>query len=305
MRILVTGGAGFIGSHLVETLLERGHSVDVLDNLTNGNKRNLEGVMDRIQFIHGNILDDDDMRGALNGVDAVAHLAALINAEESMKKPQDYHLVNAAGTLKVVQHSVSMNVKRLVFTSSCAVYGEPFRVPITEDDPVAPISYYADSKLDAEAHCENFTKSGRMNITIFRLFNVYGPRQGENPYAATISKFIETVRWGNVIHLFGDGGQTRDYIFVRDVTKFIAAALEKDLVGLFNLGFGQPITTKQLAETISVVMGRKKLKIDYKPKKQEDVQQSAADITKLVNTFGMRPEVSLEQGLSMTIRRSQ
>jgi len=303
MRVLVTGGAGFIGSHLAETLLERGHSVVVLDNLITGNKHNLDAIMDKIQFIQGNILDDDDVRGAMGGVDAVAHLASLINADESMKKPQEYHMVNGAGTLKVAQHAISMNIGRLVFTSSCAVYGNPFRVPIGEDDPVAPISFYADSKLEAEAHCENFNRTGRISIAVFRLFNTYGPRMAENPYSVVLSKFIETIRWGNVIHLYGDGSQSRDYLYVKDAAKILATALEKNSSGLFNLGFGVPISMRQLAETIATVMGRKQPKMDFKPPKEDDVNQSAANIDRLVNTFGIRPEVNLEQGLSMIIRR--
>jgi UDP-glucose 4-epimerase len=298
MRILITGGAGFIGSSLAEVLLARGHSVVILDNLCTGSRSNLEGIFKKIMFVQGDILDDDTVRHALGGVDAVAHLAGLIDEEESMKKGELYHHVNAAGTLKMLQHSASMNVKKFVFTSSCAVYGEPMRVPIKETDPVAPISHYADNKLEAEEQCENFNNTLKLKTLVFRVFHVYGPKMKVNHYNEEIAGLIDNAKWTNSLKIFGDGEQTRDFIFIKDVTMFIAAALENNLTGLYNLGSGQPVTIKKAAETISALLGMKTPYMDFKSPRDGDLRQNAADITKLVNEFGMKPEYDLEKGLA-------
>jgi len=306
MRVLVTGGAGFIGSHLVETLLERGHEVTVLDNLVTGKKRNLEDVLDRIDFVQGDILDDENIRDALEGAEAVAHLAGLIGAEktleESVKKQNLFRLANAVGTLKLLQHSSTMGVRNFVFTSSGIVYGEPFRLPIAESDPVQPTSAYSESKLEAENYCENFINNARLHVTVFRLFNTYGPRQVPCPYSDIMMHFAENAIWGK-FRIPGDGGQTRDFVYVKDAADILSAALEKGIVGLYNLGSGRAVTFKQLAETMAAVTGRSNPKFENKDSPKGEIRNSMADITKMVTAFGIKPATPLEEGLKATLKR--
>jgi len=302
MRILVTGGAGFIGSHLVEALVGRGHDVVVLDSLTTGKKENLAKVLHQIEFIEGDIREDGVVKGALKDVEAVAHLAALISVNESMKKPLLYHDVNSMGTLRLLQHSLKSGVKRFVLTSSCAVYGDPPRVPTSETDPVGPISVYATSKLSAEEYCRTYGGTGGMSTAILRLFNVYGPRQTFSQYSGVIAQFAERIRNGKPPVIHGNGGQTRDFIFVRDVVRFITAAIEKGASGTFNVGTGSSVTIRRLAEVILNVMGREDLKPTFAAPRPGDIMHSEADMSRTLKALGLKAEVALEEGLRETIR---
>ncbi|MBC7113915.1 MAG: NAD-dependent epimerase/dehydratase family protein, partial [Candidatus Methanomethyliales bacterium] len=226
MNVLVTGGAGFIGSHLVKILLEHGHNVTVLDNLTTGKIERLSDFINKIIFVNGDILDEFLIKQILKGIDVVVHLAALISVEESVEKPDLYHLVNTVGTIKLLQYSAQASVDKFIFTSSCAVYGDPIELPIKESHPINPLSPYAMSKVSAEKECMRFAEADDIHVIILRLFNVYGPGQNFNQYAGVITKFAQRIRNGNPPIIYGTGEQTRDFIFVEDVARYITAALE-------------------------------------------------------------------------------
>jgi len=302
MRVLVTGGAGFIGSHLVEALVGRGHDVVVLDDLSTGKKENLTKVLHRIEFVEGDIREDGVVKGALKDVGAVAHLAALISVMESMKKPLLYHDVNSMGTLKLLQHSLKRGVKRFVLTSSCAVYGDPAKVPVSETDPVGPLSVYAASKLSAEEYCRTYRGTGGMNVAILRLFNVYGPRQSFSQYSGVISQFADRIGRGKPPVIYGSGEQTRDFIFIKDTVRFITDAVEGEASGTFNVGTGRSVTVRRLADVILRVMGRENLKPVFEAPRPGDIMHSEADMSRTTKAFALKPEVSLKEGLRETIR---
>ncbi|MBM5805523.1 MAG: SDR family NAD(P)-dependent oxidoreductase [Candidatus Verstraetearchaeota archaeon] len=301
MRILVTGGAGFIGSHLAEALVGRGHDVVVLDDLSTGKKENLAEALRQIEFVEGDIREDGVVKKALRDIEAVAHLAALISVNESMKKPLLYHDVNSMGTLRLLQHSLKSGVKRFVLTSSCAVYGDPAKVPTSETDPVGPLSVYAASKLSAEEYCRTYDGTGGMSVAVLRLFNVYGPRQTFSQYSGVIMQFAERVRNGKPPVIYGDGRQTRDFIFVRDVGRFITAAIETEASGTFNVGTGRSVTIRRLAAVVLNVMGREDLKPIFAPPRPGDIMYSEADMSRAVKELGIKPEVALKEGLRETI----
>lgn len=301
MRIVVTGGAGFVGSHLVERLVWRGHDLVVLDNLCTGKEDNLRKVINEIDFIEGDIRDEELVKRLLKGADAVAHLAALTSVSESMEKPSLYHEINTSGTLRLLQLSVESGVKNFLFASSCAVYGDPARIPIRETAPISPLSMYAATKASAEAYCQAYDKMG-VRTCVLRLFNVYGPRQGFSQYSGVIAQFTDRIRRGQPPIIFGDGKQTRDFAYVGDVATLMATAVEKFSKGVFNVGTGESSTIKRLAETLARTMGKPDLKPIYEGPRPGEVRHSRADISKARKIFGFQPEVSLKEGLRLTVR---
>jgi UDP-glucose 4-epimerase len=301
MRIVVTGGAGFIGSHLVERLVWRGHDLVVLDNLSTGKWDNLRKVINEIDFIEGDIRDEDLVKRLLKGADGVAHLAALTSVSESMEKPALYHEINTSGTLRLLQLSLESNVKNFLFVSSSAVYGHPRRLPIREIDPISPLSVYAATKASAEAYCQAYNKMG-LRTCLLRLFNVYGPRQGLSQYSGVITQFTDRVRKGKPPIIFGDGKQTRDFAYVGDVATLMATTVEKFSEGVFNVGTGESSTITKLAKALAHTMGKPDLQPVYEGSRPGEIRYSRADISKARKVFGFRPEVSLEVGLRLTIR---
>jgi UDP-glucose 4-epimerase len=300
MRIVVTGGAGFIGSHLVERLVWRGHDLAVLDNLCTGKEENLKKVGNEIDFIEGDIGDDVLVKRLLREADAVAHLAALTSVSESMEEPYLYHEINTSGTLRLLQLSVESGVKNFLFVSSCAVYGDPARIPIKETDPISPLSVYAATKASAEAYCQAYNNMG-IKTCALRLFNVYGPRQGFSQYSGVITQFTERIRKGEPPIIFGDGKQTRDFAYVGDVATLMATAVEKFSEGVFNVGTGESSTINKLAETLARTMGKPDLQPVYEEPRPGEIRYSRADISRARKVFGFRPEVSLEEGLRLTV----
>jgi len=299
LRILVTGGAGFIGSHLVRALVMAGHSVRVLDNLSTGSLDNLRDVIASIEFIKGDVRDYETVEGAVRGVDVVIHLAALIDVAESIAKPDLYFDVNVRGTYSVLKASKGVSV--FVFASSSAVYGEAVRLPIPEDHPLNPKSPYAASKISGEAFVMAFSELYGFRPVILRLFNVYGPKQSR-AYAGVIIEFIRRVSRGEPPVIFSDGEQTRDFVHVNDVVNAIMLALGNDKArGIYNIGSGIATSINKLAKIILNVMGREDLRPIYAPPRPGDIRHSVADITKAIKELNYRPNVDLKDGLKQLI----
>ena len=238
MKVLVTGGAGFIGSHIVEHFQDHAE-VRVLDNLCSGFKRNLSGL--RCKFIQGSILDRQLVRQAIKGVDYIFHLAAMISVPESMQKPVECAETNTIGTLVVLEEAARAKVKKLVLSSSAAIYGDNPVVPKIETMLPEPKSPYAISKLDGEFYCRMFAAEGRLQTACLRYFNVFGPRQNpRSQYAAAVPIFIDRALKNKPITIFGDGEQTRDFIYVQDVVAAnVFFATQSPATGVFNVACGQ------------------------------------------------------------------
>ena len=299
LRVLVTGGAGFIGSHLVKALVKAGHQVRVLDNLSTGFIENLADVLNAIEFVRGDVRDYGVVESVVRGVDAVVHLAALIDVAESVEKPDLYFDVNVRGTYNVAK--ASKNVSTFVFSSSSAVYGEPIRVPISEDHPLMPKSPYAASKVSGEAFVQAFANQYGFRPVILRLFNVYGPKQSR-AYTGVIIEFIKRVSRGEPPVIFGNGEQTRDFIHVSDVVEAIMLSLSNEGArGVFNIGSGEGIVINRLANLILKLMGREDLKPIYAQPRPGDIRHSIADIIRAQKELGFKPKVKLEVGIKELI----
>lgn len=293
--ILVTGGAGFIGSHLVKELVKSGFSVRVLDNLSNGSLENIREVLGSIEFIKGDIRDKNVVEGALKGVDAVVHLAALIDVAESVEKPELYLEVNVNGTFNVTR--ASRKVSAFIFASTCAVYGEPVRIPIGEDHPLSPKSPYAATKIAGEALVQAYGNLYGYRPVILRFFNVYGPRQSK-AYAGVITEFVKRATLGEPPIIFGDGEQTRDFVHVKDVTRAIIKALDSDNAsGIYNVGSGVAVTINDLAHLVLKLAGKENVEPIHGPPRPGDIKHSQANINRAKKELGYNPSVSLEEGI--------
>jgi nucleoside-diphosphate-sugar epimerase len=298
MRVLVTGGAGFIGRHITEYFQHRAE-VRVLDNLRSGLKSNLSGL--NCQFMVGSVLDRDLVREAMTGVDFVFHLAAIASVQESMQKPNECAEINTRGTVIVLEEAALAGVKKLIFSSSAAIYGDNPTNPKIESMPAEPKSPYAASKYEGERHCSAFTDQGRLATVSLRYFNVFGPYQDpRSEYAAAVPAFIEKAIRGEPITIFGDGQQTRDFIYVDDVVAANAFfAVESQATGIFNVACGRQITVTDLALTIRKIT-KSSCTIDYGAERPGDVKHSLAGIDKM-HTAGFRPVCDLAAGLRATI----
>jgi len=299
MRVLITGGAGFIGRHIAEHFQDRAE-VRVLDNLCCGFKSNLSGL--KCQLIVGSILDRDLVREAMKGVDFVFHLAAMTSVQESMQKPNECAEINTRGTAIVLQEAARAKVKKLIFSSSAAIYGDNPVIPKIESMPPEPKSPYATSKHEGERCCRSFTDEGRLATVSLRYFNVLGPHQNpRSEYAAAVPAFIEKAIRNEPITIFGDGQQTRDFIYVKDVVAANAFfALKSEATGVFNVAGGRQITITDLALTIRNLT-KSSSTIDYSPERPGEVKHSVADLNK-TQTAGFRPVCGLARGLRTTIQ---
>lgn len=300
MKVLVTGGAGFIGGHLVEVLLSRGHEVTVLDDLSTGSHANLANVYAKITFMQGDIMDDEKVVEALKGVEGVAHLAAKTSVPESFRMIARYREINTGGTQKVANLAASAGARRFVLASSCAVYGDPEKLPITEKAPLKPMSPYAESKAWAEEACSQ-AATRKMGVCILRLFNVYGPRAPMNQYSGAITQFASRLRQNQPPLIYGDGEQTRDFIYVADAVRYFVAALEGKMTGTYNVGTGKGTTVNELAEAMINITGRKHLKPEHAEPRKGEILHSRADMRATVKAFGIEPEYSLVEGLVQTL----
>ncbi|MDE3066646.1 MAG: NAD-dependent epimerase/dehydratase family protein [Verrucomicrobiota bacterium] len=298
MNILVTGGAGFIGSHIVGHFQGRA-GVRVLDNLRSGFKKNLAGF--QCEFVEASVLDREAVRRALQDVDFVFHLAAMISVPETMQKPVECNEINAAGALIVLEEAARAKVKKLIFSSSAAIYGDNPVVPKIETMPPEPKSPYAVTKLDGEFYCKLFADEGRVPTACLRYFNVFGPRQDpHSQYAAAVPIFIDRALQQEPITIFGDGEQTRDFIFVSDVAAAnVFFATQSTATGVFNVACGQRITINSLARTICRLTGSRS-EIRHAPERPGDVKHSLASIDKL-RAAGFEPVGKFSEGLQAAI----
>jgi UDP-glucose 4-epimerase len=298
MRVLVTGGAGFIGRHITEHFQNRAE-VRVLDDLRSGLKSNLSGL--KCQLIVGSILDRDLVREAMKGVDFVFHLAAMTSVQESMQKPNECTEINTRGTAIVLQEAARAKVKKLIFSSSAAIYGDNPVIPKIESMPPEPKSPYATSKYEGERHCCSFTDEGRLPTVSLRYFNVFGPYQNpRSEYTAVVPTFIEKAIRNAPITIFGNGQQTRDFIYVSDVVAANAFfALQSQATGIFNIGCGRQISIADLALTIRKLTQSNSM-IEYVEERPGDVKHSVAGMDK-VQEAGFRPVCDLAGGLRATI----
>jgi len=298
--VLVTGGAGFIGSHLTERLVRDGHEVVVIDNMSTGRRQNLQGVLHSraVRLINGDIRHRPTVSSAMRKVDAVTHLAAVISVPYSVSHPDITNQVNVAGTLNLLDIACRRGVSGFVNISSCAIYGEAKYLPIDEDHPKSPLSPYAASKLCAETYCEEFNRTQGLPTTTLRLFNVYGPRQERNPYAGVMVQFRERLKSGKPLMIYGDGKQTRDFVHVRDVVDAICASLESKRARgkAYNIGSGQATSVEALAG-LMLKVSRMEAQPVHSASRSGDILHSQADIRRAREELGYEPKVSLEEGL--------
>lgn len=301
MYYLVTGGAGFIGSHIVDELLLHGHEVVVIDNFSTGNHDNLQ-VDKNIRFIHGSITDIKLLKDMCESVDGIFHEAALVSVPQSIKDPISTHDVNTSGTLKVLMAANESGVKKVVFASSCAIYGNLIYELQHEALPTKPETPYAISKYNGEVFMQTFSKVYDIKTVSLRYFNVYGPRQDpSSEYSAVIPKFITAISKQKRPIIYGDGTQTRDFVYVKDVAKANLLAMEKSPSGTYNIASGNSISINNLANLVSGILRIPSNPI-YKPKRGPEIQDSHANISRARNTFGYTPEYSLTKGLEETIK---
>jgi UDP-glucose 4-epimerase len=307
-RILVTGGAGFIGSHLVDGLLAAGHAVGVIDNESTGDRRNVDSAAD---FVTGDVRVDDDLRRAFDPVpDAVFHVAGQASIKLAYADPLEDLGVNVGGTIKVLELCTALGVPRLVFAGSMTAYGNPARVPTPEDECPAPVSFYGTTKYAAECYV-NLTGARTdlepsLAVTCLRMFNVYGPRQSlSNPYQGVLAIFLGNLLRGEPIRIDGDGEQSRDFVFIDDVVRAWIACLDepRSIGRVFNLGSGMPTSVNALCDAVLDQFGqtRSTYAITSAEQQQGDVRSSAADITAIRETLGWAPRVALGEGLRETV----
>ncbi len=300
---MVTGGAGFIGSHIVEELVRRGESVRILDNLSTGREANLAAVKGKIDFRHADIRDLASIRPLFAGVDYVIHLAALASVARSMEDPIETTLVNLNGTLHVFLAARAANVKRVVMAATAAAYGDDPALPRVETQTPQPLSPYALTKLAGEYYGQIFYRSFGQEIVALRFFNIFGPRQDpQSPYTGVLSKFIVAYLRGTTPTIFGDGEQSRDFTYVANVVDAtLRACLAPAAPGkVINVGTGRSSTLNQTITLLNTIFGLQ-VKPQYGPPRMGDVRHSTADISLARATLGYEPLVSFEEGLRRTV----
>lgn len=300
-RYLITGGAGFIGSHLVEQLAHDGNHVQVFDNLSTGLRSNLP-IRDNVKLVEASILDPAALKDALSDIDVIFHLAAAISVSESISDPQACLRSNVDGTFHVLEAARQAGIKRVVLASSCAVYGDSIDPPVRENSPPSPQSPYAASKAMGEALAESYFHSYGLKPVCLRFFNVYGPRQrADSGYAAAIPGFIDKLSRGAPATVFGDGLQTRDFVHVRDVARALALAGEMPSEALerrrvFNVGSGKPTSILELLEVIRQG-GLSGPAPQFLPARAGEVRHSYSDVSLAKDALGFEAEIRISTGI--------
>lgn len=293
---LVTGGAGFIGSNIVQYLIEQGHTVVVLDNLLSGYRQNL-APFPQVEFIEGDIRDAAAMERAMQNVEVVFHLAASVGNKRSIEHPVDDAEINVLGTLRVLEAARRNGVRKVVFSSSAGIFGELKTLPIREDHPVEPDSPYGADKLGAEKLCLAYAKLYPLECVCLRYFNVYGVNQRYDAYGNVIPIFAHRMLRGEPITIFGDGEQTRDFVNARDVVQAnYKAAMTRGVSGAFNIASGTRVTINQLVAMMRDASGLSAT-VEHGAPRPGDVRHSLADISAARAAFGFEPQIDLANGL--------
>lgn len=301
MKVVVTGGAGFIGSNLAEELLKK-HEVTVIDNLSTGRMENLDQIINKINFIEGSITDQDLLKDAFFGSDTVFHQAAIPSVQRSVDNPIASNEANVEGTLKVLIAARDCGVRKLVYASSSSAYGDTPILPKREDMKPNPKSPYAISKLAGEYYCRVFSDVYGLKTACLRYFNVFGPRQNpESQYAAVIPRFITRILANEAPVIYGDGEQTRDFTFVKDVVKANILAGKAEAEGVFNIACGRRISLNELAGRIMEIAGHQVEPV-YDTPRAGDIKDSLADITAAREALGYYPDYDMNLGLKETIK---
>ncbi|NKF20912.1 NAD-dependent epimerase/dehydratase family protein [Solimonas marina] len=294
--VVVTGGAGFIGSHTVELLLQRGYRVRVLDNFSTGHRHNLPNS-ENLEIFADDIRDHEALRTALRGATACLHLAAQVSVQCSIEAPAESATHNVVGLINVLDAAADQKVPRVVYASSAAVYGDPQQLPLTETAATVPISPYGLDKLVDEQYARLFMRLHPLSTMGLRYFNVYGPRQDpRSPYSGVISKFLDVVARGESPKIYGDGLQTRDFVYVQDIAAANVAALESRETGVLNVASGNAVDLLSVVDTLAALTGRPITPRHYPPR-DGDIRDSRADITQLRTRLGMCPQWALADGL--------
>jgi UDP-glucose 4-epimerase len=300
---LVTGGAGFIGSHVVDELLSRGHQVRVLDNFSSGKSSNLQRARDRIEIVTGSITDAATVESAVNGMDYIVHLAALPSVQRSVEDPVPSHEACATGTLHVLNAARQARVRRVVYAASSSAYGDTPGMVRTEDDALSPLSPYAAAKLSGEYYCKCFTAVYGLETVRLRFFNIFGPRQdARSPYSGVIALFIASMSAGQPPTVHGDGQQSRDFTYVANAVQAVLKASESPAaVGqVYNIGSGTTFTVLDLVKHLNELLG-KNIQPKFGPPRAGDVRHSQADISRARRDFGFDPDISFLEGLRRTL----
>lgn len=300
-RILLTGGAGFIGSHLADALLDDGHDIVILDNFSSGNRSNLAGISDKADLVEGDVRNLGDFASAIGPVDIIIHLAALISGYDSLADPDAYVSANITGLQRVIDFGVLTGKPRILFASSSTVYGNQGQIPLHEEVRPDPLSVYAMTKLAGEHLLRMYGTMHDFSHCSLRLFNVYGPRQAvDHPYANVTCKFAHAAANGLPVKLFGDGNQSRDFIFVADVVRAFRAVLHESKRQIYNVGTGASASINELIEALGSIGGAP-LRVEQYDDWPNDIRSIRADPARFEQDFGFRPVIEIDVGLRQTV----
>ncbi len=305
MRVLVTGAAGFIGSHVVEILVSKGYEVIGVDDLSTGSLDNVEHLASSFKLIVDDITSPSRVTNYLREVDAVIHLAAIASVDECRDNPCRATLVNVYGTVSMLHLALRLKAKHFIYASSAAVYGVPQRVPVSEDHPTNPLNVYGATKLAGELLSLATAREKGLRCCILRIFNAYGPRMRRGGYASVVYRFTRAILRSEPMIIQGDGSQTRDFIYVKDVARAFLAALEARAEGVYNIGSGIEVSIRELADLVNSVaksLGLKPVGIVYASPRPSDTPRSCASIDKAVRELGWKPQVRLADGLRETLK---
>jgi UDP-glucose 4-epimerase len=304
MKYVVTGGAGFIGSHIVEELISQGHEVSIFDNLFSGKEKNIEPFLKKqgVNFVNGSVTDLSLLKDTFKGADGVFHEAAIASVPRSVANPSASNEVNVTGTLNVLIAARDTDVKKVLFASSSSIYGDTPTLPKTEEMNPSPLSPYAVSKLAGEYYMGVFSSVYGIKTLALRYFNVFGPRQDpKSEYAAVIPKFITSILNHQSPTIYGDGKQTRDFTYVKDVALANIRGMDSNAEGVCNIAYCQRIDLIELADIIMEITGIK-VPVKFEAHRVGDVRDSLADINRAKEKFGYSPEFTVRSGLEETVK---
>src|SRR5712692_9128997 len=301
---LVTGGAGFIGSHIAETLVARGALVRVIDNLNTGRLENLEAISAKVDFLRGDLADEATVRKAVEDVEIIFHEAALPSVPRSVANPRETHLACVEGTFNLLLAAKEKRVRRLIYAASSSAYGDQPTLPKVESMRPEPLSPYAAAKLVGEYYCQAFTRTYSFETICLRYFNIFGPRQDpSSPYSGVVSRFIDFLAKGERPVIYGDGEQTRDFTYISNAVdaNMLAAEANKGIGEVINIANGERVTINQLFQLVRQITGREDVEPEYQEARTGDILHSLANIGRARELLGYVPTVDLARGLQATV----